>query len=417
MIQRKMTLKPALQIKPPEWLVCESSQKLMTLLGGFDDAPKACFVGGCVRNHLMGVPVGDFDVATVYTPDVVQEKLEAAGVKVIPTGIEHGTVTAVFDGGFVYEITTLRKDVETDGRRAVVAFSDSWVEDAERRDFTFNTLLMDGHGRVYDPVERGLEDLEAGRVIFVGDPAARIQEDHLRILRYFRFWALYGKADLDAEVLAVCEAFSDKIEGLSRERVTQEVMKIISSYRLADVLSLFKKYNVLPSVSNILISPEFIEKITKLQKLLDINQLDDCLLRLLAVDRDDYARVRSLFSVLRLSKKQEKFLVQVADVMNRKWIVSEQKLKEVAYYEGRDVSLGWLQCSYAAGGVDFDVCCNLYSVISDWQIPSFPISGRDLMAQGMAEGAALGEVLRDVEAWWVSQGFKPSRDECLTRVY
>ena len=174
-------LKPVKTIEVQDWMASSETQSVMNVLNS--KGQKALFVGGCVRNAVLGEAVEDVDIATIWTPEQVMEKLEEAGIKAVPTGIEHGTVTAVIEKK-TFEITTLRKDVETDGRRAVVAFTQDWLQDAQRRDFTMNTLLADEKGRIYDPTGDGLVDLEAKRVVFVGDPAQRITEDILRILRF-----------------------------------------------------------------------------------------------------------------------------------------------------------------------------------------------------------------------------------------
>lgn len=216
-------LVPARNIDPKSWMREAETQKIMHLLN--PDGLQTMFVGGCVRNTLLSQKVEDIDLATQLTPDKVTSLLEDASVKVIPTGLDHGTVTAVIDGK-AFEITTLRQDVETDGRHAVIRFSESWEEDARRRDFTINALYMDMNGGVYDPLDQGLADIESQTFVFVGDAEQRIKEDYLRILRYFRFHALYGKGDMDTHALDACRKHAGRVEGLSRERITQEFLKI-----------------------------------------------------------------------------------------------------------------------------------------------------------------------------------------------
>ena len=228
------------------WMLAPETIRLFKILQGDAplDTPQALFVGGCVRNLLLDKSVEDIDIATVLSPDNVMQALGDEGVKVIPTGIEHGTVTAVI-GEQVYEITTLRQDTQADGRRAVVEFTDCWVEDARRRDFTMNTLLMDLKGNVFDPLNSGVSDIDARKVRFVGNAAQRIEEDHLRILRFFRFSALYGAGEFDAEGLRACEAGAENISKLSRERITQEFFKIIASDKPADVIKVMFEHGVL----------------------------------------------------------------------------------------------------------------------------------------------------------------------------
>ena len=229
------------QVAPPEWMRAPQTVKVMDALG----PGKARFVGGCVRNMLLGLEIGDVDIATLWTPDEAAARLQDAGIKVVPTGIDHGTVTAVIDK-VPFEITTLRKDIETDGRRALVGFTTDWREDALRRDFTMNTLLADMDGNIYDPTDVGLKDLEARRVRFVGDPETRIKEDYLRILRFFRFHAAYGKGEPDKEALNACKAHASNISSLSRERITQEVFKILSVENPVEILSVIFDNKILP---------------------------------------------------------------------------------------------------------------------------------------------------------------------------
>lgn len=210
-----------------DWLDHPGTQALMQALEGAGH--KALFVGGCVRNALLGEPVGDVDISTDATPETVSRLAESAGFKPVPTGIDHGTVTVVAEGK-PHEVTTFRRDVETDGRRAVVAFSDKIEEDAQRRDFTMNALYADRHGTVIDPLN-GLPDLQSRRVRFVGDPETRIREDYLRILRFFRFHAAYGDPaeGLDPEGLAACAALQEGLDGISRERITAELRKLLAA--------------------------------------------------------------------------------------------------------------------------------------------------------------------------------------------
>jgi hypothetical protein len=203
------------------WMRAHETTAVLAALEAAGGAGSARFVGGCVRNAIRGEPVADVDIATTLTPERVSKALNDAGLKAVPTGFEHGTITAVV-GGKPFEVTTLRRDVETDGRHAVVAFTTDWAEDAARRDFRLNAIYADAAGRLYDPTGEGVADARAGRVVFVGDAGTRIREDALRILRFFRFYAWYGREAPDATGLAACAAMKDLIGGLSAERVAQE---------------------------------------------------------------------------------------------------------------------------------------------------------------------------------------------------
>ena len=211
-----------------EWLKLPETRAVMEALEAAGGADCARFVGGCVRNSLMGQSVDDIDIATRLQPSATMAALKARGLRAIPTGVDHGTVTAVA-GGRPFEITTLRRDVETDGRRAVVAFTEDWAEDAARRDFRLNALYAGAAGCVFDPTGGGLSDAAQGRIIFVGDPEARIREDYLRILRFFRFFAWYGTGAPDAAGLAACERLSAGVERLSAERMSKELLKLLSA--------------------------------------------------------------------------------------------------------------------------------------------------------------------------------------------
>src|SRR5882724_8262937 len=217
---------------PPPWMADPS---VRTLLGALARAGIAArFVGGCVRNTVVGRPVEDIDIAVDRPPETVMRALEAAALKVVPTGIKHGTVTAIVRGRS-FELTTLRRDVETDGRRAVVAFTDDWLEDAKRRDFTFNAMYADPDGTIWDPFD-GRADLLAGRVCFIGDPDQRIAEDHLRILRFFRFYAWFGRSPLDGAGFDACRRNVGSLSSLSAERVAKELLRLLAALAPADAL-------------------------------------------------------------------------------------------------------------------------------------------------------------------------------------
>ena len=217
---------------------------VMEALEAVGGAGCARFVGGAVRNALLGAPVDDVDIACTLTPDEATKALQGAGIKVAPTGVEHGTVTAIINGE-PFEVTTLRRDVETDGRRAVVAFTQDWGEDAQRRDFTMNAVYADRLGNLTDPTGTGVADAQAGRLVFVGEAATRIAEDSLRILRYFRFLAWYGKGEPDAAALAACEAGRELMGNLAAERVAKELLKLVGAYDPRPAMALMARAGVL----------------------------------------------------------------------------------------------------------------------------------------------------------------------------
>ncbi|HWT51066.1 MAG TPA: CCA tRNA nucleotidyltransferase, partial [Caulobacter sp.] len=234
-------------IGPAPWMTLPETKAVIAALEARGYPGCARFVGGCVRNTLMAKPVDDIDIATTLTPDLVIDALEQAGLRAIPTGVDHGTITAL-SGGRPYEITTLRKDVSTDGRRAVVAFTQDWGQDAERRDFRFNAIYADVEGHLYDPTGHGIADAREGRVVFVGDPMTRIREDYLRILRFFRFLAWYGKGEPDQKALAACKALKGMVSGRAAERTQKELMKMLAAEDPRPAFRLMAATTVLSSI-------------------------------------------------------------------------------------------------------------------------------------------------------------------------
>ncbi|QUS36075.1 CCA tRNA nucleotidyltransferase [Falsirhodobacter algicola] len=346
---------------------------------------RALFVGGCVRNALLGAPVSDLDIATDAHPDRVMALAEGAGLRAVPTGIAHGTVT-VIAGGRPYEITTFRRDVATDGRHATVAFSDDIAEDAARRDFTMNALYAAPDGQVLDPLG-GLPDLRARRVRFVGDPGARIAEDYLRVLRFFRFHAIYGADDPDPEALAACAAHADGMDTLSRERVGMELKKLLSARDPAPAVCTMAAAGILgrmlPGAD-----PVPLAVLVHLEGDLPPDPMRR--LAVLATDAD-----------LRLSKAEAARLSRLAGAARE-----GTPLMEIAYRHGaeeaRDAGLvrGALtgQPPQLAG-------------LEEAAAARCPVSARDLMPA--LSGAALGERLRMLESRWIASGFRLTRDELL----
>ena len=292
-------MKPVRKMKLTGPMASSASKNIFDVLQHGQNEAVVLFVGGCVRNALLGEDVSDIDLATKFTPQTVMALLKKAGIKVIPTGIGHGTVTAVLEGQ-EFQITTLRKDVETDGRHAIVVYTDDWVEDARRRDFTLNTLLADIDGRIFDPLGRGIGDLEKRKIIFVGEPSERIQEDYLRILRFFRFSSIYGKGRPDVKALAACKTFAQKIKTLSKERVTSEFLKIITSPSSGKTLRLMRDNNVLKDLINLKFQETHFNYLKKLGK--DKNYI----LTMLVAAGFSNLGTKRIVSELRLSNIQKK---------------------------------------------------------------------------------------------------------------
>lgn len=393
-------------IKTQVWLNAPETRAVMdALLGGGGDAR---FVGGCVRNALMGVPVSDIDIATPLTPDEVTRRIEAAGMRAVATGIEHGTVTAVVrlnpDEVKTFEITTLRRDVSTDGRRATVAFSQDWIEDAERRDFTMNALYADASGTVFDYVG-GIGDLAVRRVRFIGDPARRIAEDYLRILRLFRFHAWYGRGEIDPDGLFACKAARREIKTLSGERVQKEMLRLFEADNPVPVMRAMAAASIL---SEVLPGQHRLERFERLvQADNDYFFPADSVLRLgaLVVDTDE---ARETATRWRFSNDDRDRLVTMTTTPVK--VVSYMSILEVRralYRFGAPafkdwVRLRWAEDAKASNGVQWRA---LLALADSWVRPVFPLTGDNVMAAGVPHGPLVGRVLSEVEAWWIDSDF------------
>jgi poly(A) polymerase len=386
---RAMKLDP----KRQPWMTAPETVAVMAALGD------ARFVGGVVRNALMGRPVDDIDIATPLTPDEMTKRLQAAKLKAVPTGIEHGTVTAVSNGK-PFEVTTLRRDVSTDGRRAVVAFTQDWAEDAQRRDFTMNALYASAEGEIFDTVG-GVADLQAGRVRFVGDPTTRIKEDYLRILRLFRFHAWYGKGELDAAALKAASAEKAGLQQLSGERVQKEMLKLLAAENPVPVLRIMAASGILNEIL-----PGDLD-IARLERLaaIDANNffVADPLLRLAALSPDAVLADR-----WKLSNVDRDRLDELAN--GKEKIVSYLSIKEVRkllYLLGAQcfkdrVMLRWAEDPKESNFVQWRA---LLAMADAWERPKFPLDGGNVMAAGVPQGPLIGRILAEVEEWWIESDF------------
>ena len=390
-------------VKP--WMQAAETRAVMAALEAAGGAGCARFVGGCVRNALIGQPVADIDIATTLTPDQVTKALEAAGLKAVPTGIEFGTVTAV-SGGKPFEITTLRRDVETDGRRAVVAFTDDWAEDAQRRDFRLNALYADAEGRLFDPTGEGVADAKAGRIVFIGDAETRIREDGLRILRFFRFFAWYGQGDPDAEGLAACERMKGQLMSLSAERVSKELLRLLAADDPRPAVRLMAATGILSLVVPASHGTARFEHLVEIET----DQLFQCDpdLRLVALLPDDPAAGAATAERLRLSNAQRDRPAAALGSEPRlvSWL-SPREARRAVYQLGVDafcdrLMLGWAGSERHAAAMQWRA---LLPMAQSWPRPSFPLTGAEVMAAGVPEGPMVGEVMREIEAWWIDQDF------------
>jgi poly(A) polymerase len=390
-------MQPSSTIEPQEWMTSPQTRDVMSILGGFEDEPKAMFVGGCVRNAIIGKPVNDIDIATIHRPDAVMQMLLGAGIRAVPTGMEHGTVTAIIDKT-TFEITTLRRDVETDGRHAVIAFTDRWDEDAERRDFTINTLLATPDGRVFDPTGQGLDDLARRKIIFVGEAGQRIAEDYLRILRFFRFHGQYGEGAPDATAMEACRMHAEKMAKLSKERITQELFKILSLPNAADILDQMYKADVLSSIRSGSYDHGAMEVLCKLQNRYEVvNAL--ARLNLLIGFHRSYADQWMV-----LSNEQKDRLDAIAEAYKGIKPVNKKHIRALVYQFDNGTVLQSYLLWLAVTGNNPDL--EIMDIARYWQPPSFPITGDDLIAAGIPPGKNLGAKLKALEEKWIKSDFK-----------
>ncbi|MBS1074417.1 CCA tRNA nucleotidyltransferase [Gluconobacter sp. Dm-73] len=365
--------------------------------------PEARLVGGSVRDLLADVPVHDLDLATPEPPEDVQHRLKDVGIRVIATGLSHGTVTAVLDG-VPYEITTLRRDEETDGRHAVVVWTQDWTEDAARRDFTINAMSLDRHDRLHDYFG-GQEDLKNRQVRFVGDASRRIAEDALRALRFFRFDARYGNGNPDR---AACKAVSEQlglIGTLSAERVASELLRILSGPRLAETIAAMAAVGLLPVI---LPNPDPVD----LNRLLNCGAPENPLLRLFALC---HKSSRELSGRLKLSNADAaRIEVWASDRPVLSLSMSDDDLRRLRAEQELDplVERSWLQQARLVGGPD-STWDRFRSRLQALPQPQFPLSGKDALAQGILPGPGMGQWLKKGRDWWMAQGCLPDRAQCL----
>ncbi|MEM9061763.1 MAG: CCA tRNA nucleotidyltransferase [Pseudomonadota bacterium] len=376
-----------------KWVRSPESRAVMAALDG-----QGFFVGGCVRNALLDAPVADIDVATPLVPDAVISRLEDAGLKAVPTGIAHGTVTAIHEGAPV-EVTTFRADVETDGRRAVVAFTTDISVDAARRDFTMNALYADREGQLVDPLG-GLPDLRARRVRFIGAAEDRIREDYLRILRFFRFHAWYGADGIDADGLAACAELADGIEALARERIGWEIRKLLSAPDPAPAVSSMAASGVLlrclPGAST-----EFLPPLVHLEASAGI--APDWKRRLVvlggAIAQTD----------LRLSNAEDKALSAIRAAMS-----ADEPVDAAAYRHGDDAAVS--AALIRAASVAQSIPAGLLEEARRGAAMRFPVTAGNLLSSGVPEGPEIGALLKQLEERWIGSGFSLGKDALLAGI-
>ncbi len=401
----------AARLSPQPWMTAPESRAVFAALdaGGAD----ARFVGGCVRDAWLGRPVKDIDIATHAPPERVMELLEAAGIRVLPTGITHGTVTALC-GGKPYEITTLRRDVENFGRHARVEFTDDWVEDAARRDLTMNALSCTPDGAMFDPFG-GLADLAAGRVRFVGEARRRIEEDVLRLLRFFRFHAHYGRGEPDAEAMAACRELAPRLPTLSGERVRGELFRLLTAPCAAAVWRLMMGQGIMVHLLPEAMDTGRLDRLIAVER--DLGVTPDPTRRLAAVLDSDRPGALRAAEALRLSNRErDRMLALVEPPVALAPSDDRKTLRQGLYRIGDGELFGDLLMMAAAihgGPLDLMALRRALEVAGDLPDLRLPIAGRDLLDLGIPRGPAVGEMLKRVEGWWIAEDFRPGRDACL----
>ncbi|MBZ9936455.1 CCA tRNA nucleotidyltransferase [Mesorhizobium sp. BR1-1-16] len=371
------------------------------------DGGEARVIGGAVRNELMGQPVtGDIDIATTLEPDEVLARAAAAGMQSAPTGIEHGTVTLI-GRHRVVEVTTLREDIETDGRHAVVRFGTDWAADAARRDFTINALSVDAAGHLYDTVG-GLTDIAARRVRFIGAADQRIAEDRLRVLRFFRFHASYGSGAPDAEGLSAAIRARHDLGGLSAERVGQEMRKLVMAVGAAPTLRAMQEGGILPLVAAGVGDLGSFERLVA-----DAAAPDDASLRfavLLVRVQEDVDRTVRRFRLSNRERDRMTDVLAAAEQLVHGTIIGD---RVAVYRRGREAVLGGLTLLAARNRLPAAEIAARRDAVTAFTPPVFPLGGRDVVDLGVGRGPAVGVILRDLERWWLAEDFRP--DETALR--
>ena len=371
----------------------------------------ARFVGGCVRNALLGEPVADIDIATQLTPERVTRAMMVAGIAVHPTGIEHGTLTVVADHR-PYEVTTLRRDVETDGRRAVVAFTEEWAEDAQRRDFRMNALYAEPDGTLHDPTGGGRADIAARRIVFVGEPEMRIREDYLRILRFFRFNAWYAASAPDPAGLAACAKLKAGLAGISAERIWSETLKLLGAPDPRIAVNAWEQSGVFAALFPESSGATLLFELVGLERARGLDV--DAMLRFLSLFGKDEPALSSLARQLKLSKEERDRLIYTArfDAPLDSHTPPEE-LRRLLYRFGRIVIRDTALLAWAKAGADAPGWADLVARAENYERPIMPVSGDDLLAAGVAPGPPVGLAMRKLEAAWIKSDFSAGRETLL----
>ncbi len=404
------------RIVPVGWMTAPPTLAVLKALAA-GGAP-ARFVGGCVRDAILGLQPDDIDIATPELPETVIQRLQKAGLKAVPTGIEHGTVTAVAPPA-TFQITTLRRDVDTDGRHAQVAFGTDWAEDAVRRDFTINALYADADGRLHDYTQ-GRADLAAGIVRFVGEPMQRVAEDYLRVLRFFRFHARFGRGGPHAASLAACAAAADRLDRLSAERVRDELLKILALPNAATALRLMQAAGILAALlPQARFEPASFESLVRLQEALQAQsgQQPDIWPRLAVLFPTDGPDGDAVADRLRLSNAQRaRFAALMMPSLRPDELQDEGAFRRVLYRMGAERSRDHALLAAAREPALAELALRRGVEAAAWRRPVFPLRGADILALGFSPGPNVSMLLKELEGWWAEEGFRADREACLARL-
>jgi poly(A) polymerase len=373
------------------------------------DNQVAMFVGGCVRKFLNNENIDDIDIATIFSPEEIKEKFKDSNFKIIDTGIEHGSITAIINSN-KFEITTLRQDVKTDGRHAEISFTDNWKRDSERRDFTINAIYMDIKGRIYDP-QNGKEDLKNNKINFIGDPSKRIEEDYLRIVRYLRFCVQYNINYSDPDTINSIKLNLNKIKNLSKERILSELYKI---FKLENIKILLEN----EEIKNIflLIFPEF-KYLERLKKNIFLDNSELIFSVLLVGEKDNYEYFCHKYKVSNNLKKSLFFISDNYIKYKKEKNFLKKNLKRNIYNQGKEnIKLLIKFIYFAELKFNSKLLSNLLSEIDKIKIPTFPFNGQFLKEQGLVEGKEIGFILKELEKEWLDKDFNLKNNEAISIV-
>lgn len=368
------------------------------------------FVGGAVRDALRGLPVADLDLATDLSPDELVEACTEEGLKTVPIGIKFGTVGVIIDDE-ILEITSLRKDVVTDGRHAEVEFTDNWEEDASRRDLTINAVYADEKGNVFD-YYNGIRDLENGVVRFIGSASQRIKEDYLRILRFFRFYSIFGIGEIDRKALAACVENKEGLKKLSMERIREEMLKILLTPNVVKTFEIMMQNDIL---GYILPDPHHLDKLDFLSHLVEEEHIEhSALRRLFTIYQPDLALAENLAVRLRLSRKQKQLFVALAEEdVKLEEFLDPVSLGRLVYLHGAEFCVEKLLLLLSFQQKTIPGLRQLIDKINAMQLPEFPVRGKDIIDQGVENPQHIGAILKELENYWIASGFKLSKAELL----